>query len=447
MSEGEPGAVTAVEASADRNVVVVLHPERPLVLTGAEPAGGLIEVAVADPPPSWTDLLAAVRPIVPDGAWPLGPSRNAPGLWLHTVQARNTSVPHGYRWVDAPDPRWPEAVQRAVATTLDEDTDRVPTHPLRVPWMRRGWWEEMAAWVDARLAEADRHRTGEVETKEYWGISAVARIPATGGAVWLKAVPPIFAREPAILALLGERLPGRVPAVLAAAEEAGGGAYFLTEDAGTVPDAVDDADPPLLAALIADLQVRTLGLLPRLTAAGCADRSPGRLATELARMAEEGIELDLLDADQRAALKNSLPELTDRLLALSASPLPNVLVHGDFHAWNVTRKPGWSGNDAVVIDWTDAAIGPAGVDLTTLLSATADEAARRRVTQAYASVWAHHLALPLADVEAAVAATEVAAQVVQALAYDEILRAIEPATHSALSGAMATRLRALLEAM
>jgi hypothetical protein len=54
---------------------------------------------------------------------------------------------------------------------------------------------------------------------------------------------------------------------------------------------------------------------------------------------------------------------------------------------------------------------------------------------------------PDASVETAVAATEIAAHVVQALAYDEILRAIEPATHSALSGAMAARLRALLEAM
>lgn len=447
MTDGDLGDVTADESHADRHVVVVLHPERPQVLTGEDPADGVVDVAVDDPPPSWTDLLAAARRIVPDGAWPLGPTRNAPGFSLHTVQARTASAPPGHRWINGPDPRWPEPVRHAVTTALDEDAGRVPTHPRRAPWMRRGWWPEAIAWVDARLAESDRVRTGEVEPKEHWAISAVARIPATGGTVWLKAVPAIFAREPAVLAVLSERLPGRVPVVLAAADEAGGGARFLSEDAGTVPDDVDDADPPLLAALIADLQARTVDLLPRLAAAGSADRSPARLASELARMADEGIELDLLDAGERVALNRSLPELTDRLLALSAGPLPTVLVHGDFHAWNVTRKAGWSGNDAMVIDWTDAAIGPAGVDLTTLLSAAADESARTRVTQAYASVWAEHLALPLADVAAAVAATDIAAHVVQALAYDEILRAVEPATHSALSGAMAGRLRALLGAL
>jgi hypothetical protein len=52
--------------------------------------------------------------------------------------------------------------------------------------------------------------------------------------------------------------------------------------------------------------------------------------------------------------------------------------------------------------------------------------------------------LPLAEVEGALAATVVAAHVVQALAYDEILRELEPDARSGLGGAMAQRLRALL---
>jgi hypothetical protein len=244
--------------------------------------------------------------------------------------------------------------------------------------------------------------------------------------------------------LLGERVPGMVPIVFALADEQGGCARFLTEDAGTVPDDVDAADPPRLAALIADLQVRTLDLLPRLAAAGCVDRSPARLASEFARMAEDGFEIDLLDADERGKLRRLVPEITDRLRALADGPLPTVLVHGDFHAWNVARTVPWSDGDAVIIDWTDAAIGLAGVDLTTLLPPTAEESERAKVIRAYASVWAEHLGLPLAEVEDAVAATVVAAHVVQALAYDEILRGLEPDAGSGLSGAMAQRLRALL---
>jgi aminoglycoside phosphotransferase (APT) family kinase protein len=443
MSEVDPADSTAVAAHHDRDLVVVLHPDRPLVLTGGEIPDGVVEVSADDPPANWTGLLVATRQVVPDGAWPLGPTRSLPGLWLHTALARTAAVAPGYRWSDGPDPLWSSPVRRAVTAALDEDDGRVPT-PLRVAWMRRGWWEEATTWVDAQLAKTDRRRTGDVEPKEHWGISAVARVPTTAGALWLKAVPPIFAREPAVLSVLGERVPGMVPVVFARADEPGGGSRFLTEDAGDVPDDVDPADPPRLAALIAELQVRTLDLLPQLAAAGCVDRSPARLVSELVRMAEDGFELDQLDAEERAKLAGLVPEITDRLRALADGPLPTVLVHGDFHAWNVARSPAWSAGEAVVIDWTDAAIGPAGVDLTTLLPATADERAHARVTRAYASVWAEHLELPLAEVERALAATVVAAHVVQALAYDEILRELEPDARSGLGGAMAQRLRALL---
>jgi aminoglycoside phosphotransferase (APT) family kinase protein len=443
MSEVDPADLTPVASRHDRDLVVVLHPDLPLVLTGGDVPDGVVEVSADDPPANWTELLVATRQVVPEGAWPLGPTRALPGLWLHAALARTAAVPPGYRWSDVPDPLWSSPVRHAVSAVLDEDSGRVPTPP-RVPWMRRGWWVEATAWVDAQLARADRRRTGDLEPKEHWGISAVARIPTTAGALWLKAVPPFFAREPAVLTLLGERVPGMVPILVARADEPGGGSRFLTEDAGEVPDDVDPADPPRLAALIAELQVATLDLLPQLAAAGCVDRSPARLASELARMADEGVELVLLEADERAKLAGLVPQITDRLRALADGPLPTVLVHGDFHAWNVARSPGWSAGEAVVIDWTDAAIGPAGVDLTTLLPPTADESAHARVTRAYASVWAEHLGLPLAEVEGALAATVVAAHVVQALAYDEILRELEPDARSGLGGAMAQRLRALL---
>jgi aminoglycoside phosphotransferase (APT) family kinase protein len=309
--------------------------------------------------------------------------------------------------------------------------------------MRRGWWTEASDWVDERLAEVGQRRIGDLEPKEHWGVSAVARVPTSGGSMWLKSVPPFFAREPAVLRLLAERLPGRVPPVVAA-DETAVETRLLLADAGHVPDEVAARDRPRLAALLADLQVRSLDLLPRLAAAGCADHSPAQLAVELARMVEEGVELDLLDTQERAQLRRLVPELTDQLLALSGGPLPTVLVHGDFHPWNVARAPGWAASDAVIIDWTDAGIGPAGVDLTTLLPETAGEAARREVRRAYAEVFATHLGISLSVADAAVGATAVAAHVIQALAYDVILRGVEPAAAWSLSGVMAARLRALL---
>jgi len=428
--------VSRSDAGTERNILVVLHPDRPLVL---DP----IEVFANDPPPGWPELLGEVRQAVPAGAWPLGPGREVPGLRIHVAVARGTATAADRRWTRHLDRQWPQAVHQVVAAAWDEDADRALPHPRRAPWMRRGWWTEVSAWVDARLAEVGQRKTGDLEPKEHWGISAVALVPTSGGSMWLKAVPPIFAREPAVLRLIDERLPGRVPAVVAADATAVETRVLLTE-AGPVPAEVNAHDLPRLAALLADVQVRSLDLLPRLAAAGCADHSPTQLAAELARMAEEGVELDRLDPQERAALQRLVPELTNRLLALSVGPLPTVLVHGDFHPWNVARPPSWKDSDAVIIDWTDAGVGPAGVDLATLFPETADEAARREVRRAYADVFATHLGIPLSVADAAVEATEVAGHVIQALAYDVILRGIEPAAAGLLSGAMAGRLRALL---
>ncbi|MGZ4614871.1 MAG: aminoglycoside phosphotransferase family protein [Actinomycetes bacterium] len=309
--------------------------------------------------------------------------------------------------------------------------------------MRRDWWTEATAWVDERLAAAGRQRTGDLEPKEHWGVSAVARVPATGGALWLKAVPTFFRREPAVLDVLAERLRSRVPRVFAV--DAGQAAVrFLVEDAGAVPGEVTDEEPAQLAALLADIQIRALDLLPALEAAGCANRSPARLSTELARITEDGFELSLLEPTERATLRQQLPRLADQLLALADGSLPEVLVHGDFHPWNVVRSPGWSLRDAVIIDWTDAAIGLAGVDLVTLLPRPTRDGDASRILRSYASVWETHVGAPLHEVEAAVAATVPAAHVAQALAYDEILRSIEPLTRWQLAGAMAGHLRALL---
>jgi hypothetical protein len=439
--------VTTAEPDATRDVVLVLHPQRRLFLTCATGRRGAPELWARDRPPDWPHLLAAAREFVPDGVWPLGPGRRVAGVRVHIVQARSPVVTPGYSWIRETDQVWPQQVRRAVRAALDEDGGRTPIPALRAPWMRRDWWIRATDWVDAELATRGRSRSGDLEPREHWRVSAVARVPTTDGAVWLKAVPPIFGREPAVLDVLGERLAGRVPRVLARQESAEG-SRFLTDDAGTVPADIGDADPARLGVLLADFQLRTLDLLPRLAAVGCADRSPARLAAGLEMMAYDGVEVGLLDPDERTALQQQVPRITDHLLALAQTRLPPVLVHGDFHPWNVARRPGWAVGDAVALDWTDAAIGPVGIDLIALSPRSTDEPRHTRVAQwvrqEYAAVWAARLGLPLHEVSSAVAAAVPAAHIMQALAYDEILRATEPQAHWELAGVMARHLRALL---
>jgi len=406
-----------------QDVLVILHSDLPMVLTGGPRPSGALLIPPEDAPADWPQLLSAARQLVPDGAWPLGPDRPAEGVRVHVVQARSSVTARGYTWDVRPDPVWPEPVRRAVTAALDEHAGRAPIHPLRAPWMRRGWWTHATAWVDAQLSVLDRQRLGDLEPREHWRISSVSRVPATGAAVWLKAIPPIFAREPAVLKVLNRHLPGWVPEVLAV-QRTSQGSRFLMEDAGDVPGRVDPADPPRPAARLAQLQVRALDFPPELAAAGCADRSPARLAAELARMAQDGIELGLLDPSERAELRRHLPRITDGLLGLAAGALPPaVLVHGDFHPWNVARSRNHDFDAGVIIDWTDAALGPVGVDLATLLPRTSAPEAHTRVRREYAAVWASQLGVPAGQVETAVAAAVPAAHTLQALAYDQILRA------------------------
>ena len=94
-----------------RDVVVTLHPDQPGVLAVRGRAGELLDVVAEDPPPSWAALLDAACRIAPEGAWPLGPHRFAPGFRLHVVQARGHGLTSGARWSDVPDPSWPESLR------------------------------------------------------------------------------------------------------------------------------------------------------------------------------------------------------------------------------------------------------------------------------------------------------------------------------------------------
>jgi hypothetical protein len=290
--------------------LVVLHPELPLVLTGGEWGGALGAIRGADPP-AWPDLLTVARQAVPAGVWPLGPARAAGRTRVQVVHARAAEMISGSRWTAEPDPRWESPVRQAV--------------------------------TELRLEQLGRRRTGDLQPVEHWPVSAVARIPTAQGWVWLKAVPPLFDREPGVLEVLGQRAPGRVPRLLAVARDEHG-ARFLMQHAGVVPDEVDDRQRPalarLLARVLAELQVSTVDLLPRLAAAGAADRSPAALAVELDGMLVDGVELGRLDPVELSELRRRLPELTENLFALADGPLPQVLIHGDYHPWNVAGPAG-----------------------------------------------------------------------------------------------------------
>jgi hypothetical protein len=87
-------------------------------------------------------------------------------------------------------------------------TSPLPDDPLRARWARPGGPARDLAWADEQLIAAGRPRQGPAVQMKTWNLSSIWRLPTSHGDVWLKAVPPFFAHEGAVIhALAAPALP------------------------------------------------------------------------------------------------------------------------------------------------------------------------------------------------------------------------------------------------
>ena len=90
----------------------------------------------------------------------------------------------------------------------------------------------------------------------------------------------------------------------------------------------------------------------------------------------------------RARWLEALPRLVDACHELAAIGLPDALIHGDLHPWNVALR-----DDGLrVFDWSDGAVGQSFVDLPVFVTRTKDLALRARLREAYIDGWADLMA-------------------------------------------------------
>jgi hypothetical protein len=276
-------------------------------------------------------------------------------------------------------------------------------HPLRLPWARLSGIEALVKWASGYV-----ELTGRPEQRKTWNLAALFRLPTTGGPVWLKAIPPFAAAEPAAIAAIAEVDRDLVPTVLASAP----GRLLLADVPG-----VDcwDAGPELVADVVHRMAL-----------------AQSRIAHSIAHpivLPDRGLEFlvravrDLLDGPVGA-------ELTpDELRAANASQprweqladcgLPDTLVHGDFHPGN------WRSGDGqpVVLDFADAHLGNPVLDgLRAIDYLPADR--RRAAADAWIAAWT--AALPKSRPAEALAIAEPLAHFVYAVRYQEFLDNIEP---------------------
>ncbi|HEV8228681.1 MAG TPA: aminoglycoside phosphotransferase family protein, partial [Candidatus Limnocylindria bacterium] len=224
-------------------------------------------------------------------------------------------------------------------------TAPLPDDPLRARWARPGGPARDLAWADAQLVAAGRPRVRPAVQTKTWNLSSIWRLPTADGDVWLKAVPPFFAHEGAVIdALAAPTLPP-----LIAFDDLG--RTLLGDVRGVDQYRTPPArHAPMIDALVA-LQAGAVDRVDELLAAGVPDWRAGPFAVAAADVVERGARG--LDSEERRVLDRLVAHLDDRFGALAACGIPDTFVHGDFHTGNVR----WTDAGPVIFDWGDCGIG------------------------------------------------------------------------------------------
>jgi hypothetical protein len=277
----------------------------------------------------------------------------------------------------------------------------------RPPWARPGWLAEATRWMEERVAGLGLRSAAPVEVVEQWPLSSVLRLETEDGRVYLKGVFSIFRHEPELTAALSQRHAAVVPEVLAV--DADRGWLLMRELRGKQVGDLEHGrwSDALVAA--AGVQRGWVGREADLFALGAHDRTLPVLGSEI------GPAFDACGL-HRAGM---VAELERRCAELADGPLPQTLVHGDLHPWNVMVDD----SDMRIFDWSDACVSHPLFDLPTFLQRSDDDAARGAMLDAYLDVWSDHGSR--AELRAAFELAQPVAYVHHAISYMRIQQALE----------------------
>jgi hypothetical protein len=197
---------------------------------------------------------------------------------------------------------------------------------------------------------------GELRARPW---SAVIHVPASGGGVYFKALPPALRYEAALTSTLAGWFPESVAPVLAVDNTRG---WLLLPDAGTeAREAMTAADLaatwPGILHKYATLQVGCASRVDELIASGVPDRRLRHLDALLEQamaFAERGTRGASAPphADELRRLEDALPFFRACGERLAASGLPETIQHDDLHPANVLVGKGGQ----FIFDWGTAAI-------------------------------------------------------------------------------------------
>jgi hypothetical protein len=184
-------------------------------------------------------------------------------------------------------------------------------------------------------------------------------VPTTREAVYVKCCGPTQAHEPRLTALLHHEFAGLVPEVLALHPTQ---PWMLVAEGGKKIRDAYTGDEFLrawreLLPRYAQLQRAATPHVGEILGFGTPDhRAPALVAGFAEAVANEpalsGDRSDRITEDERRALVELRPKLTDSISALAALGIDDTLQHDDLHHGNVLIH----GGHAVVFDWGDACV-------------------------------------------------------------------------------------------
>jgi hypothetical protein len=213
-------------------------------------------------------------------------------------------------------------------------------------WTDPDWLSGAHAWIDERLVAAGRRRTGEPDQVHVRPWATVLRVPTDDGPVWFKANAPELRHEALVSLLLGQRVPDRVPPLIA--DDVGLG-WMLMEDGGRRLREViaEERDMSRWGDVLdgaADIARAMEPDVERLLAAGVPDLRLAVLSDKYAALVAAD------DVEQR--FRDAVPRVREMAAELASYGVTETLQHDDLHDGQVFVD----GDRQLILDWGDAVI-------------------------------------------------------------------------------------------
>jgi hypothetical protein len=319
----------------------------------------------------------------------------------------------------------PEVARPAVRRWLDSLDGQVD--PRTPPWVSPAWYPRIAAWIEARMTAAGLLPIEPSRIVYQSAIGTVLRTPAEGEVTFTKCPAPLFHAEARITRALAARTPDLVPEVIDIEPDQG---WLLMRDLGTrTLGDLPEAQWASGLGIVARVQRGWLDRQDELLAAGAERRPMTQLIDRLPGILEVDGLVDRISPSLHEAWPATLARLLDACHELADIGLPEALIHGDMHPWNVAV----SDRGMRVFDWSDAAIGPSFLDLAVFLGRRNDIGLRLAMRDAYLREWAD--VAPRDRLERATELAMAVGAIYQVMTYQTLLPALPPEDSAEFAGA------------